>query len=135
MLSQHWGHNKEAAESGLPPQAESAVSRADLAVECAHAAALCVLRCASCQGGLSAHAARAVGLLRKPLAAFAHCFALTPLPFPANHRRARFPSVHVLICASTCCRHGLAMPLATCVQDVRSGMKAVEVHGCFCVCA
>ena len=71
----------------LPADAEAAIARAHLALECAQQAALCMLRCSLCKGGrVTAATQRCVALLCKPLAAFAQCFALTPLPFPGRRR-------------------------------------------------
>jgi hypothetical protein len=85
---QHWGGALQV--SGLPGQVDAAIARAALAAECAHAATLCTLRCAARKGGLGAGTAHVTELLRKPLRAFAQCFALTPLPIPGRHRRVPY---------------------------------------------
>ena len=73
--------------ASLPADAEAAIARAQLALECAQRAALCMLRCELCKGARATAATqRCVALLCKPLAGFARCFALTPLPFPGRRR-------------------------------------------------
>ena len=98
----HPGAWSSTAMVTLPADAEAAIARAQLALECAQQAALCMLRCQLCKGARATAATqRCVALLCKPLAGFTQCFALTPLPLPGRRRCSYLLLQYLLVAVCT----------------------------------